>query len=138
MDFAGMPKNVYCRKASRGHDDPRANEHLWLMLGFAGETTASLEGSQMSCVPDYYRGVAGTAGGLCTGDWGRTLLHYRAKDNMQEITPLQRFDKHAHFLDVIEGKTASIADVHCGRNIVHVSEKAIESAVTGQAVAING
>ena len=134
MDLAGMPRTVYCRKASRTHADPRDNEHLWITLGFGGEATGTLEGSQMSRVPDYYRGVLGSTAGLCTQDWGRQLMLFRGPKDAQQITPLPPFDKHAHFLDVLEGAEPSLADARSGRAVVYVSEKAIESALSGSVV----
>ncbi|NLF40357.1 Gfo/Idh/MocA family oxidoreductase [bacterium] len=136
INLAGMPKAVFCRKASRVHNDPRDNEHLWLTMCFDGETTGTIEGSAMSVVPDYYRGVVGTNGGMCTADWGRKLMLYTAKDKHEEVAPLEGFNKHAHFLDVLEGRTASCADARCGLNVVRVSEKAIESAVSGTVVTL--
>jgi predicted dehydrogenase len=134
IDVAGMPVSVYCRTASRTQDDPRANEHVWLTLGFAGVTTGTIEGSQMSPVPDYYRGIVGSTGGLCTGDWGRQLTWFRGPKEAENVTPLTPFDKYGHFLDVVEGRAPSLADVQVGRTIVHASERAIESALTGTVV----
>ena len=134
VDIAGDPTSVYCRKASRRHDDPRDNDHLWITLGFDGGATGSIEGSQMSMIADYYRGLVGTVGSVSTRQWGNELYLQTTPHDAPRLDPLPGFDKYAHWLDVIEGRRESIADARYGRKIVYISEKAIESAVTGQAV----
>ena len=135
VDAAGDPRAVYCRKASRRHDDPRDNEHVWMVLAFAGEATGTLECSQMAPIADYYRGIVGTEGSVFTAEWGGKVLRQRAgkKEDLPVSLPA-RFDKHAHFLDVIEGKAECVCDVEWGRKIVNISEKAIESALKNQVV----
>lgn len=134
VDIAGDPNAVYCRKASRYHDDPRDNEHIWLTLSFEGDTTGTIEGSQMSLIADYHRGIVGTKGSAATRNWGGDLFLQTEPKKADQVEPAEGFDKHGHFLDVIEGKCESVADVSHGRKIVLISEKAVESAVTGQVV----
>jgi predicted dehydrogenase len=132
--MAGVPKSVYCRKRSRSHDDPRDNEHLWMTLVFGDEVTGTIEGSQMAIFADYYRGVVGTKGSIATREWGKDLYWQDQPNKSEKVELGPAFDKHGHFLDVIEGKCASVADVKYGREIVRISEKAIESAVSGKVV----
>ncbi len=136
VDMVGMPTSIYCRRMSRLHDDPRANDHVWLTLGFGSEATGTIEGSQMAALADYYKGIVGTKGALHTRNWQRDLYFGRNQNESNPVPLLPKFDKHAHFLDVIEGKCASVADVRWGRKIVVIVEKALESAVTGQTVTL--
>ena len=137
VDIAGDPQAVFCRAASREHQAPGDNDHLWMTLQFAGEATGTLEGSQMSLIADYYRGLVGLRGSVSTRHWGGELYLQTAPDDALQLEPLEAFDKHGHFLDVIEGRCASVADVRHGRRIVYISEKAIESAVTGKPIALD-
>jgi len=50
------------------------------------------------------------------------------------LEPLPAFDKHEHFLDVLEGDAESLADCHHGRKVVLLSEQALESAVRGTVI----
>jgi predicted dehydrogenase len=133
VSLAGLPASVYCRIASRANDDPRANEHIWMTLAF-GSATGTLEGSWMSYVPDYYRGVTGTEGGLFTQEWGNALMHARGPKDCVPVKLDPPFDKYGHFLDVIEERCASQADAAWGRTIVTIGQKALDSATSGMAV----
>lgn len=136
VNIAGMPTSIYCRIASSGEDDPRANDHVWLTLGFGAGATGTIEGSTMVMIPDYYRGIAGTEGAIFTQHWGQYLVVQRDKDSSKQVELGPAFNKHAHFLDVVEGRCASVADARWGRAIVAISEKALDSAVSGSAVAL--
>jgi predicted dehydrogenase len=137
VDLAGMPRSVYCRKHSRQQTDPRDNEHIWLMLAFGGVSTGTIEGSQMAAFSDYYRGCIGTTGSLSTRDWGRELHLQTSPRESQKVDLGPAFDKHANFLDAIEGVAPSAADAAYGRSIVHIAQKAIESAVSGSVVSLD-
>jgi predicted dehydrogenase len=130
--IAGVPTEVYCRIATRVADDPRANEHVWMTLAFGPNATGTLEGSSMSFVPDYYRGVTGTGGGLYTQDWGRALVLTKGRDDSTTVDLDASLDKYAHFLDVIEERCPSQADASWGRTVVMVGEKALDSAQSGR------
>ena len=135
VDLAGDPRAIYGRKASRRHDDPRDNDHVWMSFDFGRDFTGTIEGSQMSVLPEYYRAVIGTKGAVYTANWGSEvhLMMAGVPDPLRlELGP--GFDKHAHFLDVIEGKCASVADLKWGRKIVRISDLAIASAISGQSV----
>jgi predicted dehydrogenase len=134
--LAGLPTSVYCRIASRDKDDPRANEHIWMTLAFGPDATGTLEGSSMSLVPDYYRGVTGSAGGLFTQDWGRQLVLSADGKSSEQVDPGESFDKHEHFLDVIEERCPSQADAAWGRTIVAIGQKALDSAVSGRIISV--
>lgn len=138
VGIAGMPQTVSCRRLSRLHDDPRANDHVWLTLGFGDEATGTIEGSQIAPIADYYKAIVGTKGALHTRAWQSELYFGRRQEEADLVPLVPRFDKYAHFLDVIEGKAQSAADVHWARNIVLISEKALESAVTGQTITLTG
>jgi predicted dehydrogenase len=129
--IAGLPTSVYCRIATRVADDPRANEHVWMTLAFGPKASGMLEGSAMSFVPDYYRGVTGTEGGIYTQDWGRALVLSKGRDDSTALELDPSLDKYAHFLDVIEERCPSQADAAWGRSVVMVGEKALDSAVSG-------
>lgn len=135
VNFLGDPTSVYCRKASRYHNDPRDNEHIWLTLAYPNDLTGTIEGSQMAPIADYYRGIVGTKASVYTTHWGGKLevLKAGAKDPLpQEIG--KAYAKHLHFLDVIDGKEKSVADLSWGQKIVHISGQAIASAVKNEVI----
>jgi predicted dehydrogenase len=134
LGIAGMPAAVHCRKFSAYNDDPKANDHIWLTMSYASAATGTIEGSQISRVADYYKGMTGTKGGLHTRNWQRDLYFGKHQSEAEPVKLPPDFDKHGHFLDAIEGKCASLADARHGRNVVLITEKALESAVTGQSV----
>ncbi len=136
VDIAGDPTGVYCRAASRRHQGPGDNDHLWMTFTFGEETIGTLEGSQMAPIPDYYRGVVGREGSAATRQWGGELWMQKIGEDAVKVDPPEGFDKHGHFLDVIEGRCASVADSRYGRKIVVLSASAIDSAIRGEAVPI--
>ena len=131
----GQPTAVFCRKASRQEDHPHANDHVWLTLSF-GKATGTIEGSQMSVLPVYERGILGETGAVFTTDWGRAAMWQKAPKESVPLPLPVRFDKYAHFLDAIEGRVASVADAQWGRGIVRIAEAGLQSAVSGQPVAL--
>ena len=135
VDLAGDPRSIYCRKASRRHDNPKDNDHIWMTLDFGHDFIGTIEGSQMSPVPEFYRAVIGTEGAAYTTNWG-SLVQFMTPGQTEplDLKLGPPFDKYAHFLDVIEGKCASVADVNWGRKIVQISDLAIDSALSGRAV----
>jgi UDP-N-acetylglucosamine 3-dehydrogenase len=136
VNTVGTPTSVYCRKASRLNDDPRANDHIWMNMGFANGGTGSIEGSQMSTVAEYYKGVVGKKGALHSRNWQSELYFGKHQSEANKVELPKDIDKHDHFLSVIEGKCESCADVKYGRLIALITEKALESAVSGQSVKI--
>jgi predicted dehydrogenase len=133
---SGDPRAVYCRKASRQHNDPRENDHLWITFDFGPEYTGTIEGSMMAPIADYYRGIVGTEASVYTTHWGGKLQLKKVKGDPDDLELPPAFNKHQHFLDVIEGKCANVADLKWGEKIVNISNKAIASAVSGQVVKI--
>lgn len=136
VDAAGDPESVYCRIASRRHDDPRDNDHVWLTFGF-GAATGTIEGAQDVIAAEYHKGIIGSDGSCIDRNWGGDVFLNTRDEGDRQIDKLDDFDKHGHFLDVIEGKCESVADCHHGRKIVYLSEMALESAVTGQAIQLD-
>ncbi|HPO91573.1 MAG TPA: Gfo/Idh/MocA family oxidoreductase, partial [Victivallales bacterium] len=124
IDIAGMPESVYCRKQSDLNDNICANDHVWLTFAFPNGATGTIEGSQNSLISDYYKGIIGSRGSIYDRAWGTEL--YMTDENAKEhrIETTKAFDKYSHFLDVVEGKTDSVADVFYGRKIVEISELA--------------
>lgn len=133
VSLVGFPKSVYGRIHTRFANHPRMNEHVWMTLAFDGPLTATLEGSQCAPIADFYNGVVGDAGSLYTAHWGSKLMHAPDSKSATELTLGPGFDKHAHFLDVVEGRAESLADVHYGRRLTHLIERALDSAVSGEA-----
>ncbi|MBD3240512.1 MAG: hypothetical protein GF331_07990 [Chitinivibrionales bacterium] len=138
LDITGMPKAVYCRTTSRLRDDPRANDHVWMTFSYDGSFNGTIEGSQMAPIADYYKGIAGTTASTFDREWGQKLILQTGKNTAEEPEPLPTFDKHGHFLDVIEDRCESVAPVHWGRRIVALTERALESAVTAKVVSTEG
>ena len=136
VDIAGLPKTVYCRTASRFHDHPRANEHIWLTFAFGDEVTGTIEGSQMADIADYYKGIIGTTGSICHRNWGSEVRVKESGKDARTVDLVEPFDKHSHFLDVIEGDIECLIDAHWGRTIVHIADQALNSALRGEIVAL--
>jgi predicted dehydrogenase len=121
--------------ASGGSD--RANDSLWVTLGFAEGATGFHEGGWLSPIPRFYRSAAGTAGGAQTDEWGNTLFLNTTGGKRTALETLApAFDLRAHFLDCCEGRIAPTADVHWGREITAVAEAVLESARTGAVVTL--
>jgi len=138
VDLIGLPQSVFCRKfAYFENQHARMNDHVWMTMNYGGETTATIEGSQRSWIPDFYKGVLGRDGGLFTTDWGRQLEAKDAEGNSSKIELGEAFNKHAHWLDVIEGRCASVADVHYGREITKLIERALDSVEKAEVVALD-
>jgi len=131
----GFPPSVSCRKWAHDPDDhPRANDHVWLAMHFES-ATATIEGGQATPVAEFYRGAFSDQGSLYTTEWSNQLnLHLRGEDPAP-VAIGDRFNKHAHFLEVIAGTATSVADVHYARRVTQLIDAALESAVTGQTVA---
>lgn len=91
----------------------------------------------MSSVPDYHKGIVGTKSGVCDREWGKQAWVCPNGEDSRQIEPLEALDKHGHFLDVIEEKCQSAVDVVAGRTVVRITEKALESAVSGRVVKLD-
>lgn len=133
---AGMPESIYCRKQADLTDDPRANDHLWMTFGFHGGATGTIEGSQNSQISDYSKGIVGSIGSTYDRTWGSEIYLMDQKGEEHRLEKGWAFDRHSHFLDVVEGKTESLADVHHGRKVVLISDLALKSAISGTVVKV--
>jgi predicted dehydrogenase len=143
MDVGGPVRRVYARtlalpetRAASGDTD-RANDHLWFTLEFESGAIGTHEGSWISPLPQFYRGVAGTTGGAQTDEWGQTLFVARTGEKRQVWETLDPpFDLRANFLDAIEGSAAPVADVENTLAVMTVAEAILESARSGVAVIV--
>ncbi len=131
VHMAGMPDSLFCRVTSREHQHPRDNDHAWITFTYGKGKTGTVEGSVMSPIADYYKGVVGSKGSVFDRMWGKELYHQKAGSDPVLMTCDEGFDKHRHFLDIIEGRCASVADAAHGRKIVMLAEKALDSAEQG-------
>ena len=140
--ITGMPESVYCRVQADEKEglpkDPRDNDYVWMTFGLPGGATGTIEGAQNAPFSEFYRGIVGSTGSVCEAEHGQKVYHYHAPKEREEVSRLERLDKHGHFLDVLEGRTQSMADAQRGREIVAITEKALESAVSGEAVSLKG
>jgi len=139
MALGGEVESVYARtwasEQSR-ETSPRANDHIWFMLGLAGGPVASHEGSHVSPTAEYVRGVIGTEGGMITNRWGNEVYYAARGSKEAPVEPAPAFDKRAHFLDCIEHGEEPVADVRWGLKVMTVAEAIIESAASGKVVNI--
>lgn len=133
LDIAGIPTSVYCRIQSENNSDPKDNDHVWLTFGFENGATGTIEGSQTAQIADYYKGIVGEEGTVHDRKWGGEA-HLKDKDGDRQVDNLEGIDKHGVFLDVLEGKREPVCDAHWGRLIVALTDKALDSAVSGQVV----
>ncbi|MDX2110205.1 MAG: Gfo/Idh/MocA family oxidoreductase [Verrucomicrobiota bacterium] len=134
VDLCGWPEAITARIASRYHNHPKDNEHVWITLNYPGQLTATAEGSCMSPMPDYYQGATGEKATFFTNKWGSELYLQPPTDKQPtRITELlPDFDKHAHFLDVIEERAQSVADFRYGAGITRLAELTLDSAIQKQ------
>ncbi len=142
VHLLGFPARLSCRIQSRRQADPRDNDHVWMTLGYEDGAAATLECSQMAAMPEYYRGVMGREGAVFSNKWGDEAYYHHVekapKDGPVSLPLEEKFDKHGHFLDVLEGKCESRADVHWGAKVVRFSELALDSAAKGETITLNG
>jgi predicted dehydrogenase len=132
MAIGGPVESVYARVYAERETGPRANDHNWVILNFAAGAVGTHEGSHLSPVPVYERGLVGTRGGLQTADWGNALL-FVERGGKPAPAPLdQPFDLRAHFLDCVEGGVPAVADAEWGCKVMHVAEAVLRSARTGE------
>jgi predicted dehydrogenase len=109
-----------------------------MTMALGENTTGTLEGSVMSPIADFYRGIIGTEASVFTTEWGQNVkLHRAGEDEDHDVDLPPKPDKHAMWLDAIEGRGESPCDVAWGRNIVRITDAALRSAVEGRAVDLN-
>jgi len=135
VDLLGFPRSIYCQKRAEsrgGEPHPRANDHVWLTLGYGNGRTATIEGSQCAPIAEFYKSVIGTEASAHTRRWGQELYLAKKGGKDKQIEFGTGFDKHGHWLDVIEGKCASVADVDYGARITRLIDTALDSAVRGE------
>lgn len=136
LALGGPVESVYARTWAAESDAPRANDHLWVTLTFAGGAVGTHEGGWRLAQPQFYRSIQGTRAGLCTDEWGGTLFlaHNGADRVALDLDPA--FDLRGHFLDCIEQRAAPVADTRWGVQVMAVTEAIFESAASGQPVAV--
>lgn len=111
-------------------DDSKANDHLAMTMRFANGAIGQVEGSYLSPMPEFYRGVVGTEGALFTNKWGSELYWQpKGAGEPEQLTVDAKFDKHQHFLDVVDGDVASEASLAWGLHVALLCDTALESAV---------
>ncbi|MCH2156634.1 MAG: Gfo/Idh/MocA family oxidoreductase [Opitutales bacterium] len=133
-DLFGFPKSIFCRKRASDRSasaHPKDNDHVWISLNYYDDRTVTIEGSQIAPIADYYKTVVGTEGSLHTRRWGQELYYQKKGEKDVLVENLEGMNKHSHWLDVIEGKCASVADVNYGLKITKLIDSALESAVSG-------
>lgn len=134
-DLFGFPQEIYCRKWALRQNEPgahpRDNDHVWMTFVYPDNKTVTIEGSQVAPIADYFKTVVGTKGSMHTRRWGQELYIQKEGEKDVLIDKTAGFNKHAHFLDVIEGRCASVADVNYGLKITKLVSAALDSAVSG-------
>lgn len=133
VHLVGQPESVFCRIRGRNTDHPLDNDHVWITFNFADGLTGTIEGSMMSPMPEYYRGVSGEDAAVYTNKWSSEAYLVEASTSEDKKEPVElsipgKFDKASHFLDIIEGKADSQADAQWGLNIVSLTDALLESA----------
>lgn len=127
MALGGEVESVYARFAS-DKPGPRSNDHCWFTLNFKGGAVGQHEGSWLSAMPSYARGMHGTGGGATTDEWGSKLFFAVPGKNRDEIPLDPAFDLRGNFLDGIEKGAPLYADVNWGLKVMSVAEGIFESA----------
>ena len=103
VDLAGDPRSIYGRKASRRHDNPRDNDHIWITFDFDHDFTGTIEGSQMSPMPEFYRGGGRHQGrslhhelgqhGAVHGAWPKGANRFSSRSAVRQVRPFSRRDR---------------------------------------------
>lgn len=131
VHLLGMPQSVFARTFALGPQGFLANDHLWAMLNYADGKTATLEQSQMAkLIMD--NGIIGTKGCVYYKKWGGQIALALSGKDEEILEAAPAIDKHLHFLDVIDGRCESVADIHYSRGITHLVEQILTSAQSGQ------
>lgn len=115
--------------AKPGHE--RANDHIWITLGFANGAHGQHEGSWSSPTPNYFRAVQGVKGGASTDEWGNKLYVSQTGQNRVDEDPGAAFDLRGNWLDAIEGKAKATADCAWAERVMTVGEAVFASARSG-------
>lgn len=133
MAIAGEVESVYARTYAEGQEGLLANDHVWVTMNFASGAVGTLEGSQISPVPRYQRGLLGTRGAMETEEWGRKLMFaQRGGRKAEEVALQQPFDLRGHLLDCIEQGVPCVSDAEWGRKVMNVADAIFRSAATGE------
>lgn len=133
-ETGGRLTSVYARTWAADSSHPRANDHNWVTLGFAGGATATHEGSWSSPTVNFYRGVEGSAASAVTNEWGNELFLTRLGQPRGPYPCDKTFDLRGHFLDCIEHKLETVASVARSLRVMAVAEAVFESSRTGEAM----
>lgn len=135
VDLLGWPKAVSGRKYSERHQGFLANDHIWITLHYENGVTGTVENSQMVNA-GMSKAILGDDGYVALDGWGKTPHgQFGREAERGDLPPIDRFSKHVHFLDVLEGKAESVADIHYSRNITRICEATLQSAESGETVA---
>jgi predicted dehydrogenase len=134
MWLGGKVHSVYALKYAQDESYDRANDHVWITLGFEEGAVATHEGSWIAPQANYYRGIQGTGATLDTEEWGNNLRYTPVGEDRVDLEPGSAFDLRGHFLDCIENGAEPVADVEWGRKVMTVADAAIDSAISGQPV----
>lgn len=137
MMYAGDVTSVYARKKAFTQTGPKANDHIWVTLNYANGATGQHEGSWQSSTPMFYRNLQGTTGGYCTSEWGSELYLAKGKANRETVKG-KAFDLRGNFLDAIAGTAETTASADWGARVMAVCDAILESARSGQPVAVQG
>ena len=134
MAVGGELRSVYARAYAEGQSSPLANDHIWFTLNFAGGAVGLHEGSQVSPLSEYARGVTGSRAALQTTDWGQRLLFAERGGDPTDVPLDPAFDLRGHFLDCVENDARSVADAEWGLQVMTAADAILGSARTGQVV----
>jgi predicted dehydrogenase len=136
MAFGGEVRSVHARTYAEDQRGPMANDHVWVTMSFADGAVATLEGSQISAVPQFDRGIMGLGGAIETRRWGQDLYFARRGSEAVQVEPDGAFDLRAHFLDCIEQGVPCVADADWGLKVMTVADAIFESAASGKVQAL--
>ncbi|MGF1449844.1 MAG: Gfo/Idh/MocA family protein [Opitutales bacterium] len=125
----GLPTDIACHAYSFKKDHPRANDYVSLLLRYPDGVSGSIEGSHLATAPEFRNGLMGREAALFTDQWNRYLYFQPAGDKAPtQLEEAPSFDKHAHFLDVLEGKVKCEADAKYGARLALLVEDALDDA----------
>jgi len=135
MLLGGEVRSVYARKFALDDSHPRANDYICILMDFAGGAAGTHEGSWISRVGDYYRGLEGTEATLSSENWAKKLFCTGKDGRKEELDMVESSDINGHFLDCIESGAESPQNAAWGLKVMAVADAAIESANSGKLVA---
>jgi predicted dehydrogenase len=129
----GPVKTVAGRMHSVHGECARSNDHCWITLEFLSGVIGTIEGSQCTAHHEISLGACGDEATAVFNSLANSddLQVCRRGETFAPIESSPAIDKFAHFLDVLDERCASVADLAWGAELACIGDLAIDSALAG-------